>query len=254
MYKTLKFSIITPSYNQGQYIEDTIKSVLNQNYDNFEHIIIDGGSTDNTIEILKKYKHLKWVSEKDNGQTDAINRGFNLATGDIITWINSDDYYEENVFNDIANYFEKNENCLFLYGNQTYVDVKKNILIELDKHNLSLKNLLENPNIIRQSSSFFHKKLISQIGLLDTKFNLVMDFDYFVRIGSIAKFHYINKNLSYYRWYSDTKTNANLKKQVIEIYKVYCKNKKKIPFVAHKMLIARYIKSTKFLRKLFGKK
>ncbi len=102
---SLKFSIVTPSLNQGRFIRDTIESVLNQNYQNFEHIVIDGGSNDDTINILKEYAHLKWTSEKDNGPTDAINKGFKLATGDIFTWLNSDDYFEKNIFKDVVKEF-----------------------------------------------------------------------------------------------------------------------------------------------------
>jgi len=88
----VKISIITPTLNHAQYIEDTILSVKNQDYSDFEHIIIDGGSTDGTVDILKKYPHLIWISEKDSGQSNAINKGFKMASGDILAWINSDDY------------------------------------------------------------------------------------------------------------------------------------------------------------------
>ena len=89
----MKISIITPSFNQGKYIEQTILSVLNQSYKNFEHIICDGGSTDGTVDVLKKYKHLIWVSEEDEGQSDALSKALSMSSGDIIGWINSDDYY-----------------------------------------------------------------------------------------------------------------------------------------------------------------
>src|SRR5665647_1802387 len=102
-----KISIVTPSFNQGRYIEQTIQSVINQNYPNLEYIIIDGGSTDDTIEVIKKYeKHISfWISEPDKGQADAINKGFAKCTGDIFNWINSDDYYEPETFKKLSNLF-----------------------------------------------------------------------------------------------------------------------------------------------------
>ena len=103
MEEHLKISIITPSYNQGEYIEKTIKSILDQGYPNLEYIIMDGGSNDETVEIIKKYedKITFWQSEPDKGQTDAINKGFEKCTGDIVTWLCSDDYYEPNVLFEI---------------------------------------------------------------------------------------------------------------------------------------------------------
>ena len=101
----LKISIITVSFNQGQYIEDNIKSVLDQNYPDFEHIIIDACSTDNTLSILKQYPHLIWTSEPDKGQSDGLNKGFKKATGDIIVWLNSDDMMCEGAFQTINDFF-----------------------------------------------------------------------------------------------------------------------------------------------------
>ena len=107
MMKKLKISIITVSYNQGKYIEDNILSVLNQHYQNYEHIIIDACSTDGTIEILKKYPHIIWTSEPDNGQSDGLNKGFRKATGDIIAWVNSDDKLYPNALEIINKFFKK---------------------------------------------------------------------------------------------------------------------------------------------------
>ena len=104
---TKKFSIVTPSFNQGQYIRETIESVLNQNYPSIEHIVMDGGSTDETVEILKSYSHLNWVSEKDGGQSDALNKGFAKITGDYVGWVNSDDWFAPNIFGEIAEALEK---------------------------------------------------------------------------------------------------------------------------------------------------
>ena len=119
-----KISIITPSYNQGNYLEQTIDSVLSQNYQNLEYIIIDGGSTDNSVEIIKKHqKHLHyWVSEKDSGQSEAINKGLKIAGGEIINWLNSDDYYTANALKTVAEHFE-DESVLVVSGRS---DIWKN--------------------------------------------------------------------------------------------------------------------------------
>lgn len=104
-----KISVITPSFNSVKYIKRAIDSVLAQNYDNFEHIVVDGLSTDGTIDILKEYKHLKWISEADSGQSDAMNKGFAISTGDIIVYLNADDYFYEDIFKTVASYFENGE-------------------------------------------------------------------------------------------------------------------------------------------------
>ena len=118
MFSFPKISIITPSYNQGQYIEQTILSVIGQGYPNLEYIIIDGGSTDNTVEIIKKYsdKISYWISEPDKGQSDALIKGLEKCTGDIFNWINSDDYFEENSFFNIAQYFIDHPSIAMLSG------------------------------------------------------------------------------------------------------------------------------------------
>jgi glycosyltransferase involved in cell wall biosynthesis len=116
----LKISVVIPSYNQGKFLESTILSVINQNYPSLELFLIDGGSTDNSVEIIKKYeKHFNyWVSEKDNGQSDAINKGFKLATGDIITWLCSDDLYTDNSLNKVNEVFlEADNNVAVIHGN-----------------------------------------------------------------------------------------------------------------------------------------
>src|SRR5690606_31772171 len=117
-----KISIVTPSYNQGQFIEETILSILNQNYPNLEYIIIDGGSTDNTVEIIKKYEDriTYWVSEKDNGQADAINKGLEQCTGEIFNWINSDDYLAKKSLYSIAIASIYNDNAKIIAGGCTH--------------------------------------------------------------------------------------------------------------------------------------
>ena len=119
-----KLSIITPSLNQGKFLEETIPSVLNQNYPNLEYVIIDGGSTDNSVAIIKRYeKHLTyWISEQDNGQADAINKGFEKTTGDIINWINSDDLLAADSLNSLTKEIRKNPNADFYFGDYLIID------------------------------------------------------------------------------------------------------------------------------------
>ncbi|MDA0986942.1 MAG: glycosyltransferase family 2 protein [Bacteroidetes bacterium] len=223
MNSNLRFSIITPSFNQGKFIRDTIESVLMQNYQNFEHIVIDGGSTDNTINILREYPHLKWVSEKDSGQANAINKGFKMATGNIFSWLNSDDYYEKDIFKIIAKYFEENKSCNFLYGDITYVDEDKQKLSMISGNELNFKKLLINPDLVRQPSSFWRKEILNTIGFLDESLNIVMDYDYILKISNQYKLCHLKSNLSYFRTYSKSKTTKNYKEQAIEIKKVWKK-------------------------------
>jgi glycosyltransferase involved in cell wall biosynthesis len=113
----MKISVLTPSYNSGAWIERAIQSVLHQDYDNIEHIVVDGGSSDNTLDILKRYDHLKWMSEKDQGQSDGMNKAFQMSTGDIIVYLNADDYFNPNVFQTVIDYFTQDKYLNILVGN-----------------------------------------------------------------------------------------------------------------------------------------
>jgi glycosyltransferase involved in cell wall biosynthesis len=127
----MKISIVTPSFNQGQFIADAIESVANQDYPDKEHIIIDAQSTDKTIEVIKSYEHLphlKWVSEPDEGQADAINKGFKMASGDVVAWLNADDYYLADTFSKVADVFERNPQVNIVYSDTMLVDKNKKLL------------------------------------------------------------------------------------------------------------------------------
>ncbi|GAB4043917.1 glycosyltransferase family 2 protein [Spirosoma litoris] len=178
----LKISIITPSYNQGQYLERTIQSVLNQNYPNLEYLIIDGGSSDNSVDIIKKYsKHISyWVSEKDKGQSDAINKGLSLVTGEIIGWINSDDVLIAGSLAYINNYFQTNRNVELLNGS----------VIEIDKEDKCLKIIYgifskwftsHGSYNILQPSMVWRKSVLKKIGLLNNDYHACMDLEFLIR-------------------------------------------------------------------------
>ena len=217
----MKLTIITPSYNHAQYIEDTIQSVENQKDCDIEHIVIDGGSKDGTIEILKKYPKVKWVSEKDNGQTHAINKGFAMATGEILAWLNSDDYYYQDALCLVASYFKENPDCHFIYGNITFVDENKKELITFTDAVMGYTELLANPDVVRQPSCFWRKQILVDIGCLNEELNLAMDFEFFLRIAKKFKMHYLNVNVSHFRFYVESKSNKYVSKQLMEIKKIF---------------------------------
>lgn len=220
MAHALKLTIITPSFNQAPYIEQTIRSVLAQDYPCVEHIVIDGGSTDRTVDQLKKYPHLQWVSEKDRGQADALNKGLAKASGDIIGWINSDDYYEPKIFGSIVRCF-KDPNVMWVTGHLTFLWDQTGELVAEKSSPISYARLLNNPDIVRQPSTFFRKSFIEQVGGWNPEFFMAMDFDLWVRLAKISSPRMINKNLAYFRIHTLQKTShANTLRQKREILSI----------------------------------
>lgn len=221
-----RISIITPSYNQGHFIEEAIVSVLNQGYANFEHIIIDGGSTDNTVDILKKYDHLVWVSEPDDGQSDAINKGFNLAKGDIIGWLNSDDIYLPDTFYFAAQVLA-NKDLDAVYANYRFVNSEGNITRELITQK-SKKWMSVFYCFIPSTTFFFKRAIIDQGILIDKSFHIAMDKEFFAHIYHAGfKILKINKFFSHFRWHDnnksiDTKEVKQIRlKEGIEVFNRY---------------------------------
>jgi len=174
-----KISIVTPSFNQGKFIEQTIQSVLNQNYPNLEYIIIDGGSVDNTVEIIKKYEqHIHyWISEPDNGQTDAVNKGFAKCTGDIFNWLNSDDYYEPGALQTISNLFTSNPAVNIVCGKEWSFVEGSYERRTLNGGSVIKANVFETIRIgiIDQPCTFFRKKSIDSFFPLNIDLHYVMD-------------------------------------------------------------------------------
>jgi glycosyltransferase involved in cell wall biosynthesis len=221
MINPCKFSIITPSLNQGIYIKDNIESVLSQNYEKIEHIIIDGCSSDNTLAIIKNYSHLKWISEPDKGAANAINKGIKLSKGDIITWLNSDDFYEKDILKDVAEIFNENNSINFVYGNLTFVsEEKKNIRADKTlKYDLDCL-VHKNADIIRQPCTFFRKSLFDEVGGLNENLKCVFDYDLFIKMLLIEKPYYYDKNIAFYREHKNTLTRKYICIQGLEIIKV----------------------------------
>jgi glycosyltransferase involved in cell wall biosynthesis len=212
-----KVSIITPSYNQAAYIEQTIESVQAQDYPDAEHIIVDGGSSDGTVEILRRYGHLIWISEKDRGQADALNKGLALATGDIVGWINSDDYYEKHVFKTVVDYFS-DPSTMWIVGNLSYVEGDGARVLPDKSPEVTYERLLRNPDVVRQQPTFFRRSFLDRAGGWDPEFFMVMDFDLWVRLAKLSPPKMVDRNLAYFRLHSNQKSSfGNLRRQTREL-------------------------------------
>ncbi len=224
MQSTLpKISVITPSFNQGQFIEETILSVIGQNYPNLEYIIMDGGSSDNTVDVIKKYENqiTFWKSSKDKGQADAINSGFQKATGDIICWLNSDDYFMPGTLHYIAskvdiskaeifagNCFHFKENASLAYGSN----------VEYASRNFDIRDY----DFYIQPSTFWTKKAWDLNGPLNEEYHFCFDWEWFIRakekgIDSV----FTTKYLSAYRLHENHKSGSGDDKRIKEIQNIY---------------------------------
>jgi len=209
-------SVIVPSFNHGRFIDETIGSLINQNYPNLEVIVIDGNSTDDTIDILKRYgEKIKWVSEKDNGQSDAIVKGFKKARNNWLTWLNSDDIQCNQALWKIANAITRFPNADVFVGNGHYMDINGShsrpyprIFI---RRNIEIRNELFEKGYLAQPSVYFKKSAYNAVGGINVNLRFCMDYDLWVRFAiSGFKFMGIEADISGNRWHEDTKTAASL--------------------------------------------
>src|SRR6266542_1952088 len=202
-------SIVTPSYNQALYLEQTIQSVLEQDYPRIEYIVVDGASTDNSFDIIKKYNdHLAyWISEKDSGQAEAINKGFGRAKGEILAWLNSDDYYLPNTISAVVKCFEENPDVVMVYGDMLAVDGDGQTINVLKYKQLSLEDLLCF-QIIGQPSVFFRRSALEKTGLLDTSFHFMLDHHLWIRLTQQGKIQHVPQVWSAARYHPQAKNRA----------------------------------------------
>lgn len=220
-----KISIVTPSFNQGRFIEETILSVIGQQYPNLEYIIIDGGSTDNSIEIIKKYeKYLSyWISEKDKGQSHGLNKGFLRASGDILAWLNSDDMYLPGTLNYISKIIQVNNPVLY-FGNCIHFRQEGTEIISSgsDVQKAAKLKKLDIVDYIIQPSTFWTRNAWICAGTLREDLQYVFDWEWFIRAKKKGvKFHNVDKPLSLYRFHPGHKTSSGSYLRISEINKVY---------------------------------
>jgi len=221
--KLPSLTILTPSYNHADFIEQTIRSVLDQGYPALDYFVLDGGSTDGTVEILARYAdRLRYVSGPDGGQAAALNKGFAESSGEIIGWINSDDYYAPGALQAIGAVFAERPEVQWLYGRCPIVDRDGNearSLItrykEFWMRRYSYERLLIE-NFINQPTVFFRRSLLDRVGPIDDRMHNAFDYHLFLRMAEKARPYFLDRVLAYFRVYADAKTSSNFERSFRE--------------------------------------
>jgi glycosyltransferase involved in cell wall biosynthesis len=206
---SLLVTVIVPSFNQGRFIGSTLDSILQQDYAQLECIVVDGGSTDETLEVLKNYRdtRLSWISERDEGQSDALNKGLQRASGEIITYLNSDDLFLPGAVAFAFEYFEMHPNVDLFYGDGYYVDAEGKRLMPFKSAPFDLALCILNGQDLAQPGTFWRRHLSDRIGLFDENLHYRMDFDYWIR-AALEGFHleYVPGERAVYRLHGESKT------------------------------------------------
>ena len=228
----MKISVITITYNSKKYLEETIESVLSQNFHDIEYIFVDGVSTDGTLDILRCHaerdKRIRWVSEPDRGITDAMNKGIRMATGDIVGHLHSDDAYMPGTLERVADCFLKNPEAKWVTGRMLIVDEEGETLYETElKSSYTAQSILKQ-NIIGHPATFFRREVFDEIGLFDETFKYAMDYDLFVRVALKYEPVVIDHLLARFRYHPGSLSSANLLKAMAEDYLIRKRNRGEI--------------------------
>lgn len=214
----MKVSVVTPSYNQGRFIKRTLESVASQGGVEIDHVVFDGGSTDETVDVLKHFGgNLRWVSETDNGQTDAVNKGIRATNGEIIGWLNSDDIYYPDAIARVVAVFNGDPTIDVVYGRADHIDVSDFAFEAYPTAPWDFEHLKRHC-FICQPAAFFRRSVVERYGLLDEKLNFCMDYEYWLRLGKMgAKFAFLDEKLAGSRLYAENKTMGSRLKVSQEI-------------------------------------
>jgi glycosyltransferase involved in cell wall biosynthesis len=224
MSKQPLVSIITPSFDQAEYIEATIKSILSQDYPNIEHIVVDGGSTDGTLDILEKYPHLIWTSEPDSGQSDAINKGFRKAKGEITAWLNSDDVYLPGAIKEAVSALQKHPEAGMVYSNFYEIDGKGKRIRGIKPPKFTLDEEINRGNCIPQQTVFMQMKALREVDFLNEKYHYAMDYDLWIKLWKKYPVIYEDAYWAEFRMHGTSKTVSQTERfwpEVREISRKY---------------------------------
>ncbi len=206
-----RITIITPSFNQVEYLERTILSVLEQSYPNLEYIIIDGGSTDGSVDVIQRYSEqlAYWVSEPDNGQTDAINKGLRVATGEWVAWQNSDDIYFPGALFSLASAVKKHSKAELIIGNMILIDEHDNLLRDMHYVKPTYKSLLAEGMVLTNQAAFWRRALHDEIGMLNEELHYKFDYEWFLRLTKHCNCIHVNRFWGALRLHDETKTSLH---------------------------------------------
>jgi glycosyltransferase involved in cell wall biosynthesis len=244
----VKFSIITPSFNQGSFIKDCIESVLSQDGVSVEHIIVDAGSTDETLSILKEYPHLKWISESDLGMSDGINKGFKKANGEWLMWLNCDDYLLNNSLKKIADFIKLHSSADVIHGDCIFVNKNKSIIRRKYDHPVDEFMLLFVGCYIPSTSTFIRRTIVESGHLLNIDYRVCMDWEYYLRlIRRGYKFYYIPEAIAGFRWHDSNTSVLQVSRRIEETFMLQSEHIKlqSMPY----LLNSKYV--LKILRRIF---
>jgi len=254
-----RLSVITPSYNQVQFIEKTINSVLSQRPGfTFEYIIVDGGSADGTLDVLKRYINtIHCISEPDSGMQDALNKGFAAAKGDVIGWLNSDDIYLPGALEKVMTYFDRNPDCLWLFGNCRIIDDQDR---EIRKWISQYKNWssrrysyerLLGENFIPQPAVFIRRGALEKAGPVDPGLPTAMDFDLWLRLAKLGKPGYIDDYLACFRTHNQSISSKHYKIQFEEQYRIHARyDRRRFLLLKHRAKIRLIVSAYSILEKI----
>ncbi|MFC1933567.1 glycosyltransferase [Chloroflexota bacterium] len=204
-------SIVTPTYNQASFLDETIQSVLNQDYSRIEYIVLDDGSIDNTQQVLEKYEgRIFWESHPNMGQARTVNKGWSKSRGDIIGWVNSDDPLLPGVVSEVVTFFEKHPDVLVVYPDWNMIGPDSEVIRHIQAAEYDYMRMLRKHECLPGPGAFFRRKILQLAGLLDPDFKYVLDYEFWLRAGLVGRFVRIPRTLATFRVHSEAKSTSHL--------------------------------------------